>query len=433
MVLSLTNQLAGQLVGKHFAPVAPDAYEKPVNLVVASNGIFRVVKTPVALFISKTQEIPADNRIPGLSPMEEGPELLIPKIPLKYLLQVLSFYRDVHRQDKTEASLLFFWNHNNVPLPTHYEATPAQTRLGQQGDRVQGLTQDGQLVIYCPQQTNTSGLSEFHEDGMVTYLRENCSGLCETHSHHTMNAFWSGTDNANENATQFYGVWGEIFKENPKFLFRWVEGKNKINIDPSFLFDIPQVEIKTTVTRTSPFQGAEPIVEEKLEYEAFAGPWEDVEYPEDWMPQHKVRKYTPKPYSGGYGAQQTGASYWEKQNRGAQGGAGHQLPSGNEHLDNYFGYDAYDGYGLVKDAPEVGRAHAADQKKNDETGEARPVTSVEIFIEEDLVDVSTAKEVEEQVKFICNELIQDGFDFIMSEALIDGHASFEEDDETKMV
>lgn len=183
MSLSLTDQLAGQLLGKHIGPQPTEAYDKPMNIVFASNGVFRVAKTPVALFKSKVADIPATANIPGVGRMEEGPELLIPKIPLKYLIQVLSFYRDVHKKDGTEASTLFFWNHNNVKLPTHYQPTAAQTRLNQPGDEVKGLSEDGQLVIYCPQQVNSGSLSEFHEDGMVNYLREHCQGLCEIHSH----------------------------------------------------------------------------------------------------------------------------------------------------------------------------------------------------------------------------------------------------------
>jgi len=169
----LTQLLAGQLVGKHFGPQDPEAYDKPTNIVVAKNGVFRVVKTPVALFITQIAEVKKDQQIPGLPEMKEGVQLLIPKIPFKYWLQTLSFYRDVYNKDKTEASVLFFWNHDNVELPTHYtDNTP-----------VKGLTQDGQLIIYCPRQKNSSGLSDFTGDGMVNWLREHTTPLLETHSH----------------------------------------------------------------------------------------------------------------------------------------------------------------------------------------------------------------------------------------------------------
>ncbi|MDK2600478.1 hypothetical protein QO179_23560 [Bacillus stercoris] len=243
--------------------------------------------------------------------MEEGPELLIPKIPMKYLLMVLSFYREIHKKDGTEASVLFFWNHDSLPLPTKY----------QDQSEVKGLIEDGQLVIYCPIQENSSTLSEFGDDGMVSYLRDNCTPLCETHSHHTMDAFWSGTDNANENMTQFYGVWGKINDAQPKFLFRWVSGESKVNIDPSILFDYPIVETKTVITKTVP--GFEPEVTEKVEYESFKGPWENIDVPEDWIGQHK-KKYA---YSYKPGSQKPGTYNY--------GGAGYKYQGYGNHADAY--------------------------------------------------------------------------------------------------
>jgi hypothetical protein len=172
--------MAAQLVGHHFGPQAdPEAYNKPTNIVTAANGVFRVVKTPIALFktqlaentkIGKTQN---KHSIPGVPAMEEGVELSVPKIPFKYWLQVFNFYKDVDTKDKTEASVLFFWNTNDEQIPTQYtDNTP-----------VKGLTEDGKLIVYCPRQKNSAGLSEFGHDGMVNWLRENTTPLLETHSH----------------------------------------------------------------------------------------------------------------------------------------------------------------------------------------------------------------------------------------------------------
>lgn len=171
---ALKAQLAGQLVGHHIGPQAPEVYDaKPTNIVYASNGIFRVIKTPIAIFKTKLGAVESNVNIPGNSPMEEGIDLLIPKIPFKYWLQVLSYYKDVHTKDKTEASVVFFWNHNNVDIPTEYES----------GRPIKGLTIDGQLIIYCPEQKNSSGLSDFTADTMVPWLRERTTPLLETHSH----------------------------------------------------------------------------------------------------------------------------------------------------------------------------------------------------------------------------------------------------------
>jgi hypothetical protein len=399
--LDLTAMLAAQTQGRFFGPQAPEAYDKPTNIVVAGNGIFRVVKTPVALFKAKISDIPAGSRIPGLQDMQEGPELLIPKIPLKYLIMVLTFYKDVYAKDKTEASALFFWNHNEEELPKVYT----------DNTEVKGLIEDGQLIIYCPQQKNSGSLSEFGEDGMVNYLREHCTPLCETHSHHTMDAFWSGTDNANENMTQFYGVWGKILNDEPKFLFRWVCGDKKIDIDPSVLFDIPQIEIKTTVTTTVPVEGFEPTVEEKVEYKAFKGPWQRIEAPEDWMGQHR-KSWTGYTYKGG----KTG---------------GTQTPSGGGRAYDY-GYDEYyDGYGAYgyggyrtggghtdKDSTYDAVSKAAKKNLGTESevsDETR--TSVDLFIDKAMAEDKSVADIEETVRVLVEELIDLGYDHIISDTI----------------
>lgn len=99
-----------------------------------------------------------------------------------------------------------------------------------------------------------------------------------------MDAFWSGTDDANENMTQFYGVWGKVMDDQPNFLFRWVSGDTKENIDHSILFDIPVVTKRVITEYHVP--GQEVISETTEEYAAFKGPWEHEEYPEDWFGQH---------------------------------------------------------------------------------------------------------------------------------------------------
>lgn len=286
MTLNLTNLLASQVNGY-------SAYDsnyntdnlKKINYVTAANGLFRVEKTATAVFKHMVHEY--KKPIPGLNIMEEGAELLIPKIPFKFLQMALSFYLDVHEKDKTEASLLFFWNKDNKALPVKYsDDTP-----------MKGLLVEGQLVVYVPRQKNSHGLSEFHMDPMVDWLRTNLSLLAETHSHHTMNAFFSSVDDANENATQFYGVWGKIKNQQPEFAFRYCSGEAKVQITPDVLFDWPMVTTTITSVITSEVPGFEPLTFTDKEHDMFKGPFAKLDYPADWMEQHTPRvepAYVPK-------------------------------------------------------------------------------------------------------------------------------------------
>lgn len=433
--LDLTAMLAAQMQGNHFGPQDPESYDKPTNIVVAGNGVFRVVKTPTALFKTKIASTETGHTIPGVPTMEEGPELLVPKIPLKYLIMMLTWYRDVYDKDRTEASTLFFWNHNEVELPSHYAPVTIAEKNAGIGAEVKGVIEDGQLIVYCPQQKNSGTLSEFHQDGMVNWLRENTTPFAEFHSHHTMDAYFSGTDNANENMTQFYGVWGKIKQEDPKIAFRWVCGDKKVDIDPSVLFDIPMIEIKTEttvkVTRTVP--GEEPVVdevtEEVIKYEMMKGPWERVEAPEDWMGQHS-KSWS---YAGGYNKGKTGGATPSK----GYGGAGY----GGYGYDYDYPYEGYGaGYGGTGSYGTSGAStHSKHSTSNHETtplkkngisgskasqleiGEVGE-TEVEIFLEQHLGNGVSIVEAEETVREIVNELIDFGYDHIIADAISENAA-----------
>lgn len=291
---ALTMQLARQSTGYHFGPQGHEEYDKNTNIVVAKNGIFRVVKTAVAIFTTKIGDMTNGYVVPGLPEMTEGVELLIPKIPFKYWLMPLSWYKDVHTKDGTEASILFFWNHDNVEVPTEYTNNA----------EVHGVTEDGQLIMYCPQQKNSAGLSEFHNDGMVKWLRENTTPLLETHSHHTMDAYFSGTDDANENFYQFYAVYGKITQQQPMFAFRFCSGKHKVLISPWELFEKPALRVAAQLEVDGKVYDIEAA-------QAYNGPWPKLDYPEDWMPQHSTTVRTVNNYSGGRNTEWAQGKVWD--------------------------------------------------------------------------------------------------------------------------
>ena len=146
-----------------------------------------------------------------------------------------------------------------------------------------------------------------------------------------MGAFFSGTDDANENMTQFYGVWGKVTDALPMWAFRYVVGKSKVQCDPSILIDWPTAKVQETIIRSSSMvlsgetdvldleitgsaieQTSSPVTTQKEE-RVIAGPFKMLPYPTDWMAQHSKPKYpayTPSPYYGGgknYGGRPTGS------------------------------------------------------------------------------------------------------------------------------
>lgn len=325
--IELQELVAAQLTDRRFAPISYDSLDKRITYVTAKNGLFKVTKTPIGLFKECLQEF--DTPILGIPEMEDGVDLAIPKIPFKVILEALSFYVDINTKDKTEASTLYFWNHKHLELP-----------------QIPGLRSEGQLVIYCPVQVNSGALSEFGADENVFWMRDNLALLLELHSHNTMSAFFSATDDSNENNTQFYGVWGRVDKDEPEFAFRYVVGDTKKEVDPSVLIDWPSVkrETNTISTETFHFKGdtelidlnfseemihvSEPevVVEEQL----VKGPFKKVDYPEDWFAQHSKR--APYKYKGAKTTKRGRSSYYSS---GYSGGSG---------WDDYYGSEDYSGY-----------------------------------------------------------------------------------------
>ncbi|MDA1616400.1 hypothetical protein PDK03_07285 [Bacillus cereus group sp. TH204-1LC] len=117
-----------------------------------------------------------------------------------------------------------------------------------------------------------------------------------------MNAYFSSTDNANENATQFYGVWGYITNQQPKFAFRYVSGDAKIEISPDVLFEWPMATTTTTEVITFEDETLEPVTSINQEHHMFKGPFKKLDYPAEWMGQHTAKRIVPAlPTIGGRG------------------------------------------------------------------------------------------------------------------------------------
>ncbi|MES9681627.1 hypothetical protein ABWK22_01600 [Gottfriedia acidiceleris] len=134
-----------------------------------------------------------------------------------------------------------------------------------------------------------------------------------------MNAFFSGTDDANENTTQFYGVWGKIKDKEPAFAFRYVSGDAKIKINPDVLFDWPKVTTTITSVVTSDVPGFESTTNTEYKQEIFKGPFPKIEYPSDWMEQHTARAEIKLKTAGGglgRGASFPSNSYISRQDGG---------------------------------------------------------------------------------------------------------------------
>lgn len=152
-----------------------------------------------------------DYSFPGVCEGKEEVKLEIPKVPFTLWKMIWSFYRDINEWQGTEATVLIYWddegNFFNIP----------KDLLEEYGN---GLYREGDYILYAPKQTNYKALTEYNGDRMRQWLGENMSVIMDTHSHNSMSAFFSGTDDENEKNFQIYAVFGRVGTEN-EFVMRY--------------------------------------------------------------------------------------------------------------------------------------------------------------------------------------------------------------------
>lgn len=107
------------------------------------------------------------------------------------------------------------------------------SRYGEDGlERMYHLHVDGQRAwVSVPDQT----MSEYK----VTYGYGNFDPtiICDLHSHHSMPAFFSDTDDRDEQGFGFYAVIGDLFSEHPQLRIRLGMYGDFLELDPDVLFD----------------------------------------------------------------------------------------------------------------------------------------------------------------------------------------------------
>lgn len=165
----------------------PDEPKKSSTLSVFGDGVFLLRKNPIGTFFKKINQI-------GFPSLPDGPEasftMAMPKMPMSILQQQVSFYRDVMKKyNDAEAYTLILWD-----------------------------KQDEKYVVVCPKQKIAKANVRYDlEDEYpgTRYLQ-----VVSCHSHNSMIAKFSSTDDADEKGDMLYMVMGELNKPIPKYSMR---------------------------------------------------------------------------------------------------------------------------------------------------------------------------------------------------------------------
>lgn len=184
--------------------------------VAAPDGYYKHMKLRGGRHIRlKVDTLPKTAKLPDLKDIGEELNFLpAGKVPYEYLEQIVHFFKEVMRLKKAdyEAHAWVLWS------------------------------KDKGYYISVPKQTVSKAAVQFSYDEEA--LPPDSIIVVDIHSHNTMGAFFSGTDNNNDkNGVYYSGVVGKLDNATPQIVFRFNMHDTKMECKIADIFDIPKKEI----------------------------------------------------------------------------------------------------------------------------------------------------------------------------------------------
>ena len=183
-----TNKFTDQLVDYHIG--MPTDFKKPINYIMTGSGLKTVRENGIGVFV-----LPATT-VPGLEKMEDTFIMKLPKMPISVLFRIINFFKWVNTKHDAEAM-----------MHVYYDQTKKE------------------YFCHCPEQTVGGAAVKFEKQHE---LEQTHMLVMDIHSHNTMSAFFSGTDDNDEKETRIFGVIGNIEELMPEMKFRAGSGEGKI-------------------------------------------------------------------------------------------------------------------------------------------------------------------------------------------------------------
>jgi PRTRC genetic system protein A len=192
----------------------------PLSYVVSSEGIFEVTKAEAYTCISKVDK-PGMLRNPAPTP---GFAMKYGRIPMSILSEVVSFFKSIYDLYKSEASAHIMWD-----------------------------KEEQKYFVYVPPQINTGGSSEYDiaKDEEFMELCKKAVWVVTAHSHASMGAFFSGTDDNDEKNRRIIAMVVGTFASKPTFKLRYstFAGFKELQLEDVFKTDydiipVPQDWVK---------------------------------------------------------------------------------------------------------------------------------------------------------------------------------------------
>lgn len=195
----------------HFIEHIPEDCSKKIIYVLQGDGLWKRFQNKIFTYDERVE----DFKVPGLKEdMEEGWELNVPKIPADILVQITSFFKKINRLYDSEVFVQVYYNQETE-----------------------------EYFAEVPEQTVSGASVNYTNDNVSAAQDPNNILVFEIHSHNTMNAFFSGIDNADEKDDRFYGVIGRVGDYFPQILVRLSVNGMKIDVAVEDIFDIENSDI----------------------------------------------------------------------------------------------------------------------------------------------------------------------------------------------
>lgn len=265
----LANAIVGTTVEEVSA--ALNASDKTTGIIFDSNGkTFRAVKHPLGVVVEETTNV-----FNATTPAKEGFTFALPKIPLSVLLQIVSFFRDICSKTGNEVFARIYYD-----------------------------KETGEYIPYVPTQeitkvTVTYNITDERFQDESRYLF-----VLDIHSHNTMDAFFSGTDNKDERTPgKVYAVVGKLNLPSAMHKIRVFSGTKHIDINLFDVFEKPENKMSIqNVLGTFEYS----IPDAEMLTAIFSM---QVDYPTEWKDQIVIKAPVIKHSFGGFNPKyQTGIS-----------------------------------------------------------------------------------------------------------------------------
>lgn len=174
---------------------------KVISIVPSKDGrVYEIRNTEIGLFVTRTQDVEE------LDPIVPCFRMKLPKIPKDMLQQVIAFFRSyIQKGSVVEAMVNLIWDRQDEKYVIHVP---------------------GQVVSKASVKTAPSDLDD------ERYLH-----VADIHSHNTMSAKFSITDNEDEKATRLYIVIGKLDRYFPEINVRISNGGKFHQINPSDILE----------------------------------------------------------------------------------------------------------------------------------------------------------------------------------------------------